>query len=45
MAYLNKLITLHQEIEVDIEVEEFLNECDESEIIEIVEWLSLKGHI
>ena len=45
MVYLNKLVTLHQEIEVDINVEEFLNECDESEIIEIVEWLSLKGHI
>lgn len=45
MPYLNKPITIYQDIEVSIEVNEFLNGCDESEIIEVVEWLSINGHI
>lgn len=45
MPFLNKLVTLYQDIEVSINVEEFLNECDQGEIIEIIEWLSINGHI
>lgn len=39
------LVNVDTEIDVDVEVNDFLEDCDDSEIDEIVDWLQNNGHL
>lgn len=39
------LVNVDTEIDVDVEVNDFLEDCDNSEIEEIVDWLQNNGHL
>lgn len=41
----NILVNVDTEIDVDVEVNDFLEDCDNSEIEEIVDWLQNNGHL
>ena len=41
----NILVSVDTEIDVDVEVNDFLDECNSSEIEEIIEYLIETGHI
>jgi hypothetical protein len=41
----NILVNVDTEIDVDVEVNDFLEDCDTSEIDEVIDWLKEKGHI
>jgi hypothetical protein len=41
----NILVPVDTEIDVEIEVKDFLNDCDTSEIDEVIDWLKENKHI
>ena len=41
----NILVPVDTEVDVDVEVNDFLEDCDTSEIDEVIDWLKEKGHI
>lgn len=41
----NILVNVDTEIDVDVEVNDFLEDCDNSEIEEIVNWLQNNGYL
>jgi hypothetical protein len=41
----NILVPVDTEIDVDVNIDDFLESCDEYEIEEAIDWLKDKGHI
>jgi hypothetical protein len=41
----NILVPVDTEIDVDVEVKDFLDDCDTSEIDEVIDWLKENRHI
>jgi ribonucleotide reductase alpha subunit len=41
----NILVQVDTEVDVDVEVNDFLEDCDEYEIEQVIDWLKDKGHL